>query len=111
MEAAGLERLSYSARVFPLRVMCLGRLRPGIILKAFERGAHGVLLLGCPPDECHYEFGGRRAEETFEVSRDLVRTMGYSNQSLKMDRVAAGDGKAWVAKIQSFIAGLNANQG
>jgi hypothetical protein len=37
--------------------------------------------------------------------------MGYSNQSLKMDRVAAGDGKAWVAKIQSFIAGLNANQG
>ncbi len=111
METAGLERLSYSARVFPLRVMCLGRLRPGIILKAFERGAHGVLLLGCPPDECHYEFGGRRAEETFEVSRDLVRTMGYSNQSLKMDRVAAGDGKAWVAKIQSFIAGLNANQG
>jgi coenzyme F420-reducing hydrogenase delta subunit/NAD-dependent dihydropyrimidine dehydrogenase PreA subunit len=106
METAGVERLSYSARVYPIRVMCLGRLRPGIILKALERGARGVLLLGCPQDECRYEFGGRRAEETFAVARDLVRTMGFSDQWLKMDRVAAGDGNAWVDKIQTFVAGL-----
>lgn len=111
METAGFERLPYSARVYPIRVMCLGRLRPGIILKAFERGAHGVFLLGCPQDECPYEFGGRRAEETFAIARELVRTMGYPDQWLKMDRVAAGDGKAWVNKIQTFIAGLNGNQG
>jgi NADPH-dependent glutamate synthase beta subunit-like oxidoreductase/coenzyme F420-reducing hydrogenase delta subunit/Pyruvate/2-oxoacid:ferredoxin oxidoreductase delta subunit len=110
METAGVERISYSARVYPIRVMCLGRLRPGIILKAFKRGARGVLLLGCPQDECRYEFGDRRAEETFAVARNLVRTMGYADQSLKMDRVAAGDGKAWVNKIQAFVAGLNGNQ-
>ena len=111
METAGFNRLSYSARVYPMRVMCLGRLRPGIILKAFERGAHGVLLLGCPQDECHYEFGGRLAEETFAIARDLVRTMGYPDQRLRIDRVAAGDGKAWVDKIQNFLAELNGNQG
>jgi coenzyme F420-reducing hydrogenase delta subunit/NAD-dependent dihydropyrimidine dehydrogenase PreA subunit len=111
METAGVERLSYSARVYPIRVMCLGRLRPGIILKAFERGAHGVFLLGCPQDECRYEFGGRRAEETFAVARNLVRTMGYADQYLKMDRVAAGDDKAWVNKIQAFVAELKGNQG
>jgi NADPH-dependent glutamate synthase beta subunit-like oxidoreductase/coenzyme F420-reducing hydrogenase delta subunit/NAD-dependent dihydropyrimidine dehydrogenase PreA subunit len=111
METAAVEQLSYSARVYPIRVMCLGRLRPGIILKAFERGAGGVLLLGCPQDECHYEFGGRRSEETFAVARDLVRTMGYSDQWLKMDRVAAGDGKAWVNKIEAFLAGLNGKRG
>ena len=111
METAGVEHLSYSARVYPIRVMCLGRIGPGIILKAFEHGALGVLLLGCPPDECRYEFGGRRFEETFAVARDLVRTMGYSDQRLKMDRVAAGDGKAWVDKVQAFIAGLNGKWG
>ena len=110
METAGVEQLSYSAAVYPLRVMCLGRLRPGIILKAFERGAKGVLLLGCPQDECHYEFGGRRAEEAFTVASELVRTMGYPDQRLKMDRVAAGDGKAWVNKVQAFLAGLNGEQ-
>lgn len=111
METAGVQRLSYSARVYPLRVMCLGRIRPGIILKAFERGASGVLLLGCPQDECHYEFGGRRAEETLAVARDLVRTLGYPDQALKLERLAAGDGKAWVNKIQTFVTGLNGNQG
>jgi NADPH-dependent glutamate synthase beta subunit-like oxidoreductase/coenzyme F420-reducing hydrogenase delta subunit/NAD-dependent dihydropyrimidine dehydrogenase PreA subunit len=111
METAVIEQLSYSAKVYPIRVMCLGRVRPGIILKAFERGAHGVLLLGCPEDECHYEFGGRRSQEAFAVARDLVRTMGYPDQRLKMDRVAAGDGKAWVNKVQAFIAGLNGKQG
>jgi NADPH-dependent glutamate synthase beta subunit-like oxidoreductase/coenzyme F420-reducing hydrogenase delta subunit/NAD-dependent dihydropyrimidine dehydrogenase PreA subunit len=111
METAGVEGLSYSARVYPLRVMCLGRLKPGIILKAFERGARGVLLLGCPQDECHYEFGGRRADETFAVARDLIRTMGFSEQWLKMDRLAAGDGRAWVHKIKTFLAELNGNQG
>jgi coenzyme F420-reducing hydrogenase delta subunit/NAD-dependent dihydropyrimidine dehydrogenase PreA subunit len=111
METAAVQQLSYSARVYPIRVMCLGRLRPGIILKAFERGAGGVLLLGCPQDECRYEFGGRRSEETFAVARDLVRTMGYSDQWLKMDRVAAGDGKAWVNKIGAFVAGLNGKRG
>ena len=111
METAAAEHLSYSARVYPIRVMCLGRLGPGIILKAFERGAEGVLLLGCPQDECRYEFGGRRSQEAFAVARDLVHTMGYSDQRLKMDRVAAGDGKAWVHKIQTFLAGLNGKQG
>ncbi len=110
MERAGFKRLSYSARVYPMRVMCLGRLRPGIILKAFERGARGVLLLGCLQDECRYEFGGRRAEETFAIARDLVRTMGYPDKWLQMDRVAANDGKAWVNKIQTFVAELNGNQ-
>jgi coenzyme F420-reducing hydrogenase delta subunit len=111
METAAVERLSYSAHVYPIRVMCLGRLRPGIILKAFERGAHGVLLLGCPQDECRYEFGGRRSEEAFMVAKELVRTMGYSDQRLKMNRVAAGDGKAWVNKVQAFVTGLNGKQG
>jgi len=110
METAGIERLSYCARVYPIRVMCLGRLSPGIILKAFERGAYGVLLLGCPQDECRYEFGSRLADDTFAVARDLVRTMGYADQRLKLDRLAADDGRAWVDKIQTFLAGLNGVQ-
>ena len=36
MEAAGVERLDYPAQVRPIKVMCLGQLSPGIILKALE---------------------------------------------------------------------------
>jgi coenzyme F420-reducing hydrogenase delta subunit len=107
LESAGVKHLSYSAVIHPLKVMCLGRLGPGTILKAFEHGAAGVLLLGCPPEECHYDFGNRRAEEMFTVAIDLIHVLGYSKKRLQMDRVTAGDDVTWVEKVQSFVDGLN----
>ena len=109
LESAGVTHQAYSAAIHPLKVMCLGRLGPGIILRAFEHGAAGVLLLGCPPEECHYDFGNRRAEEMFAVTTDLIHVLGYSNKRLQMDWVTAGDGETWVEKVQSFVDGLNSN--
>ncbi len=106
LESPGVNHQVYSSAVHPLKVMCLGRLGPGIILKAFEHGAAGVLLLGCPPGECHYDFGNRRAEEMFAVTSDLIHLLGYSKKRLQMDRVTAGDGDTWVEKVQSFVEGL-----
>ena len=109
LESAGANHLAYSAAIHPLKVMCLGRLGPGIILKAFEHGAAGVLLLGCPPEECHYDFGNRRAEEMLAVAKDLIHVLGYSKNRLQMYRVAAGDGEIWVEKVQSFVDGLTSS--
>ena len=111
LETAGLQRRNYSTAVHPIKVMCLGDLSPGIVLKAFEHGAAGVLLLECPPDECHYEFGNRRAQEMFTVTSKLVRLLGYSLQQFRLDQVAVADGQNWVEKVQSFVDGLNGNRG
>jgi NADPH-dependent glutamate synthase beta subunit-like oxidoreductase/coenzyme F420-reducing hydrogenase delta subunit len=107
LEAAGRNHASYAPWVYPIKVMCMGRLNPGIILKAFNKGADGVLLLGCPPDECHYEFGSQRAEETFDLTSKLMQLLGHSDKCLVMDWVAAGDEGTWVAKLQTFVEGLN----
>ena len=110
LEAAGLERRRYSSSVYPVKVMCLGRLGPGNILKTLEQGASGVLMMGCLPGECRYDFGSRRAEETFVAAGELLRKLGYSPRRLKMDRLAVGDGKTLTEIIRQFIAGLNGNR-
>jgi F420-non-reducing hydrogenase iron-sulfur subunit len=109
LEAAGVERLDYSAGTRPIKVMCLGQLSPGIILKAFEKGADGVLLLGCPPGECHYEFGNRHAEQAFTDAKELAALLGYRDEQLRLDWVAAapGQGEDLAAKVRAFVAGLN----
>ena len=107
LEAAGRHHSSYAPWVYPMKVMCLGRLSPGIILKAFNLGADGVLLLGCPPDECHYEFGSQRAKETFDLTSRLMQLLGHSDKCLVLDRVTAGDEKTWVTKLKTFVDGLN----
>jgi NADPH-dependent glutamate synthase beta subunit-like oxidoreductase/coenzyme F420-reducing hydrogenase delta subunit/formate hydrogenlyase subunit 6/NADH:ubiquinone oxidoreductase subunit I len=107
LEAAGRNHVLYSPSLYPLKVMCLGRLSPGIILKTFEYGAAGVLLLGCPPEECHYQFGGHRAKETFDLTRSLMRLLGQWDKRLVIDWVAADDEPSWATKVQNFVDGLN----
>lgn len=107
LETAGAKRLNYPASVLPFKVACLGQIEPGTILKAFEYGADGVLMLGCPPGECHYEFGNRRVEEVFSQARELTKVLGYNETQLQLDWVAAGEGHELVNKILVFIAGLN----
>jgi F420-non-reducing hydrogenase iron-sulfur subunit len=107
LETAGVEHLSYSPSVHPLKVMCLGQISTGIILKAFEKGADGILLLGCPAGECHFEFGNRRAEEIFQEAKGLVELLGFREEQLKLDWITAGDGKTFVDVVQNFVTGLN----
>ncbi len=102
LETAGCERLTYPANVRPIRVMCLGRLHPGLILKAFELGADGVLLLGCPPGECYCEFGNERAEELFKETRAIAHLLGIEDERLMLDWVGAGEGEAFVQKVTEF---------
>jgi coenzyme F420-reducing hydrogenase delta subunit len=110
LETAGAERLAYPAGVYPLKVTCLGQISPGVILKAFENGAQGVLMLGCPPDQCHHEFGNRRAEEVYAQAKELVKVLGCSDSQLQLDWVAAGEGQDLVNKMMDFVAGLNSKR-
>jgi len=103
LETAGFQGLSYPADVHPIRVMCLGRLHPGLILKAFELGAAGVLMLGCPPGECHYGFGNTRAEELFQETLALARLLGIEKERLKLGWVAAGKGQDFVTQVRQFV--------
>ena len=106
LETAGVERISYSSEAYPLKVMCLGQLSPGIILKAFEKGADGVLLLGCPPSECHFEFGNRHAEEVIEEVRQLIGLLGYQEKQLVIDWANAGQGKNFAEIVNRFLVGI-----
>ena len=47
IEAAGVSRLSYDPSVRVLRLMCAGRVHPGLILRAFAQGVERVLVLAC----------------------------------------------------------------
>ena len=53
-DLAGSSRLAYPADVKIIRVPCSCRVNPMFILRAFQRGADGVILCGCHPGDCHY---------------------------------------------------------
>jgi len=58
--------------------------------------------LGCPPGECHYEFGNQRAEELFQETRAIAHLLGIGNERLKLEWVGVGEGEAFVQKVMEF---------
>ena len=75
-DLAGSSRLTYPADVKIIRVPCSCRVNPMFILRAFEKGADGVIMCGCHPGDCHYSTGNyyplilyaglyRRGERTY----------------------------------------------
>lgn len=45
-DLAGVSRLKYPPNIRIIRVMCSGRVNPNFVLKAFEKGADGVMVSG-----------------------------------------------------------------
>jgi NADPH-dependent glutamate synthase beta subunit-like oxidoreductase/coenzyme F420-reducing hydrogenase delta subunit/ferredoxin len=83
--------LQLSANLNVIRVMCLGSVNPGVVLRAFELGADGVLMLGCSPEKCHYSFGNRVAETQLEMTKKLMYTLGIERERLRLEVISSGE--------------------
>ncbi|WP_332308533.1 hydrogenase iron-sulfur subunit [Desulfocicer vacuolatum] len=60
-DLAGVTRLQYPVGFRSIRVMCSGMVHPDYIMEAFDRGADGVMVMGCHSGECHYLTGNETA--------------------------------------------------
>lgn len=110
LEEAGKQHLNLPPGVRPLKVDCMGQIGSSVILKAFEKGADGVMLVGCTTEECRYEFGSRRAAELFEETRKLARLLGLHENRLQFHQVRAGEGADLIGAVQEFVDRLAAQK-
>jgi len=106
VEAAAQKGLRYPASVKVVRVNCLSRMHSGLILKAFELGANGVMLLGCNPGNCHFEIDAGLVEREYEKTRNILGLLGLREERLALTRLPGGDGPGFVKQVNDFIAGI-----
>jgi len=102
-DTAGISRIQHQPHFRTIRVMCSGRVEPGHVLRAFEKGADGVLVSGCHIGDCHYIFGNERAMEQFEKTRNIVHTLGIEDARLRLEWISAAEGARFAHVIDEFI--------
>jgi len=105
-DLAGTSRLKYPANMKIIRVMCSGAVDPVFILKAFERGADGVLVSGCHPNDCHYNAGNFHARRRWDLFHALLDFAGIEKERLQFSWISASEGKKFadvVTKITNDI--------
>lgn len=101
-DLAGTSRMVYKSNVRAVRVMCSGRIEPIFVLRAFLKGADGVLICGCHPGDCHYLEGNYRCLRRFMLLQKYIRQMGIEPERLKLEWVSASEGKQFAELINSF---------
>ena len=103
-DLAGTSRLQMAANVRIIRLPCTGRIDHMFIVKAFERGADGVIVSGCHPADCHYTAGNYHARRRFGVFRELMDFMGIDPRRVTFSWVSASEGVKWKDVVNETVA-------
>lgn len=102
-DLAGSSRLNYPANIRIVRVPCSGRADPLFVLRAFQRGADGVIVAGCHPGDCHYAEGNYYARRRMSLLKRLVEYVGIPEERFKALWVSASEGKEFAHVISEMV--------
>ncbi|MEE9436321.1 MAG: hydrogenase iron-sulfur subunit [Candidatus Adiutricales bacterium] len=80
--AAGMAGIKMPSNFRLMRVMCIGRINQALILRAFEFGADGVILLECKDEDCRYGPGPEVGHTNVHRVRRLLHLIGIGQERL-----------------------------
>ena len=105
---AGADNAGVGRRQMPpnfriIRTMCSARIDPEFILRAFSKGADGVMVLGCHPADCHYIGGNYRARRRIALIRLVLEQYGFDPKRLLLQWVSASEGEKFQKTVVDFV--------
>jgi coenzyme F420-reducing hydrogenase delta subunit len=107
-DLAGTSRMHMASNVRIIRLPCTGRIDPMFVVKAFERGADGVIVSGCHPADCHYNSGNYHARRRFTVFHELAGFLGIDPGRITFSWVSASEGAKWRDVVDGAVARVRA---
>ena len=97
-------RLSYPTSVKIIRVPCTGKVDVLHMLRAFEKGADGVYVVGCREGDCHYNAGNFRARKRVEQVKTVLNTIGIGGERVRMCNLSSSDAPLFVKYAEEMHA-------
>jgi F420-non-reducing hydrogenase iron-sulfur subunit len=102
-DLAGTSRIHYPHNVRVVRVMCSGMVDPSYVLRAFEKGADGVIVAGCHHVDCHYIDGPVKCDAMFARLKRLVHTLGLEDERLRRELISTSEGVIFAQVVQEMV--------
>ena len=107
-DLAGNNRSNYPENVKIIRVPCSCRVDPTFILRAFQRGADGVLICGCHPGDCHYTTGNYYTRRRMTLLFSMLSYLGIEKERTRVEWVSAAEGAKFAQTVNEFTAAVSA---
>lgn len=74
-----------------------------MLLRAFENGADGVMVIGCLEGDCHYVNGNIRARARVERVYKILEQINIGPDRIRMYNLSAGEGAKFAAFTSEFV--------
>ena len=101
-------RLDYPANVKIIHVPCSGKVDVLHLLRAMQKGADGVYVVGCLEGTCHYNEGNFRARERVNHVRMLLDEIGVEGDRVRMYNLSSGEGPTFAAYAKEMTEHIKA---
>lgn len=85
-------RLQYPDSIRIVGVPCTGKVDLIHLLRAFEKGADGVYVVGCLEGECRYNSGNLRARKRVEQAQKILESIGVGGERVQMYNLSSSEG-------------------
>ena len=105
-DLAGVSRMQIPSSLRVVRVMCSGRINPLFVLKAYLKGADGVMIMGCHPGDCHYQKGNYNARRRYIMLDQIFKSIGLDHERIGLWWVSASEGKRYAQVVEEYTEKL-----
>ena len=75
-------------------IICTGKIDATHVIDAFRAGADGILILGCPEGDCHYQDGNYEARKRVYLIRRLLESVGIEKERIRIELSADAQGES-----------------
>jgi len=79
-----IQKTAVPDEVQVIELPCSSKIDVLYMLKAFDSGADGVIVLGCLRERCHYLEGSHRAAKRVKMTQNLLAEIGIEPERLEM---------------------------
>ena len=84
--------------------MCTGRIDLSHLFRAFEKGADGVIIVGCRLNECNYTTHGNFAAlNKVSLAKSILKHLGINPDRLRIEFMSSGDGVLFARTMNDFV--------
>jgi len=89
-------RLRYPSNIKIIKVPCTGKVDLIHLLRAFEKGADGVYVLGCLEGACQFNNGNIRARKRVEQAQKILESVGIGGERVQMRNLSSSEAPLFV---------------
>jgi len=83
-------------------IICSGKIDAKHIVEAFKHGADGVLILGCPEGDCHYQDGNFETKKRVQLLHKVLDSYGIEPERVRMELSLDPEGKKIPELVKSM---------